>query len=72
MAAATLARCDERLSRMAASCILALFALAFLLAAGRRLWRGGVVRDPATRTWLLIAFIFIAVAAWLQWQRHTS
>lgn len=57
---------------MAASCILALFALAFLLAAGRRLWRGGVVRDPATRTWLLIAFIFIAVAAWLQWQRHTS
>lgn len=55
---------------MAAPCILALFALAFLLAAVRRLWRGGAVRDPATRTWLLIALIFTAVAAWLQW--HTS
>ena len=70
MAAATVARCNERLSSMAAPCILALFALAFLLAAVRRLWRGGAVRDPATRTWLLIALIFTAVAAWLQW--HTS
>jgi len=25
---------------------------------------------PATRTWLLIAAIFTAIAAWLQW--HTS
>lgn len=55
---------------MAASCILMLFALAFLLAASWRLRRGGAVRDPAARTWLLIALIFTAVAAWLQW--HTS
>ncbi|WP_206176988.1 hypothetical protein [Variovorax sp. RKNM96] len=55
---------------MAASFILALFALALLLAAAWRLRHGGAVRDPATRTWLLIAFIFTAVAAWLQW--HTS
>ncbi len=47
-----------------------LFALAFLLAASWRLRRGGAVRDPAARTWLLIALIFTAVAAWLQW--HTS
>ena len=55
---------------MAASFILALFALALLLAAAWRLRHGGAVRDPATRTWLLIALIFTAVAAWLQW--HTS
>ena len=70
MAAAALARCGERLTGMAASFILALFALVFLLAAAWRLRRGGAVRDPATRIWLLIAFIFTAIAAWLQW--HTS
>jgi hypothetical protein len=55
---------------MAAKYILAALAAAFLLAAGLRCARGGSVRDAAVRTWLLIAFIFTAVAAWLQW--HTS
>jgi uncharacterized protein (TIGR02270 family) len=55
---------------MAAKYILAALAAAFLLAAGLRCARGGSVRDSATRTWLLIAFIFTAIAAWLQW--HTS
>lgn len=55
---------------MAATYILAALAAAFLLAAGLRCAKGGSVRDPTTRTWLLIAFIFTVVAAWLQW--HTS
>ena len=53
---------------MAAKYILATLAAAFLLAAVWRWVRRGP--DPATRTWLLIALIFTAVAAWLQW--HTS
>lgn len=56
---------------MTAKYILAALAAVFLAMAGWR-WAKGVrgVRDPATRTWLLIALIFTAVAAWLQW--HTS
>lgn len=56
---------------MQARYILAVLAIAFLLAAALR-WARSTPRrpDPATRTWLLIALIFTAVAAWLQW--HTS
>ncbi len=57
--------------RMPAQCILAALAVAFLAAAGLRWARSDQRRpDSATRTWLLIALIFTAVAAWLQW--HTS
>lgn len=55
---------------MAAKYILAALAAALLLAAALRFARGRTLRDPAVRTWLLIALIFTAVAAWLQW--HTS
>ena len=57
---------------MQARFILAALAAAFLIAAAIRWARNARRIDPATRTWLLIAFIFIAVSAWLQWQRHTS
>jgi hypothetical protein len=50
--------------------ILAVLAALFLLAAVRRWARNGRRPDPATRTWLLVALVFAAVAAWLQW--HTS
>jgi hypothetical protein len=50
---------------MAAQHILAALAVVFLAAALAYRKRGG-----AARTWLLIALIFITVAAWLQW--HTS
>jgi uncharacterized membrane protein YoaK (UPF0700 family) len=57
---------------MAAKYILAALAVVFLIAAGARQVRHlrGGSKDPATRTWLLIALIFTAIAAWLQW--HTS
>jgi hypothetical protein len=55
---------------MAAKYVLAALALAFLAAAVVRGARGGGLKDPAVRTWLLIALVFTAVAAWLQW--HTS
>lgn len=55
---------------MQASFILAALAIAFLAAAALRWSRNARRTDLATRTWLLIAFIFTAVAAWLQW--HTS
>ena len=55
---------------MAAKYILAALAIAFLMAAGLRYAKGRAAPEPATRTWLLIALIFTAVAAWLQW--HTS
>ncbi|MDN6887686.1 hypothetical protein QMO14_29320 [Variovorax sp. CAN2819] len=55
---------------MTAKYILGALAAAFLLAAAMRRAQGGSVRDPATRTWLLIALVFTAIAAWLQW--HTS
>lgn len=55
---------------MQARFILALLAAAFLLAAALRWTRNPRRPGPATRTWLLIAAIFTAVAAWLQW--HTS
>lgn len=55
---------------MAAKYVLAALALVFLAAACGRYLRGRGAKDPATRTWLLIALIFTAVAAWLQW--HTS
>lgn len=56
---------------MQARYILAALAVAFLIAAAMRWARIASPRpDPATRTWLLIALIFTAVSAWLQW--HTS
>lgn len=55
---------------MQARLVLAAFAAVFLIAAAMRWARNARRVDPATRTWLLIAFIFTAVAAWLQW--HTS
>jgi hypothetical protein len=55
---------------MPAKYIVAALAIAFLMAAGLRYAKGSTSGDPATRTWLLIALIFTAVAAWLQW--HTS
>lgn len=55
---------------MQARYILAALAAAFLIAAVSRWVRNTKRPDPATRTWLLIALIFTAVAAWLQW--HTS
>ena len=55
---------------MAAKYTFVLLAIAFLAAAGLRYAKGRSAKDPATRTWLLIALIFTAVAAWLQW--HTS
>ena len=50
--------------------ILALLAFVFAAAAALRWIRNPGRPGPATRTWLLIAAIFTAVAAWLQW--HTS
>jgi len=50
--------------------ILALLAFVFAVAAALRWTRNAGHSDPATRTWLLIAAIFTAIAAWLQW--HTS
>ena len=56
---------------MQARYILAALAVVFLVAAAARWARHAPRRiDAATRTWLLIAFIFTAIAAWLQW--HTS
>lgn len=54
---------------MVASCILILFALGFVAAASRRM-RRKAAPDLAVRTWLVVAFVFTAVSAWLQW--HTS
>jgi hypothetical protein len=50
---------------MAAKYILGALAVAFLLAASIRLSRGGGIRHPQTRTWLLVGVIFAAVSAWL-------
>ncbi|MDP9994086.1 uncharacterized membrane protein YidH (DUF202 family) [Variovorax boronicumulans] len=58
------------MKRMAAKHVLAALALVFLVAAALRWSRNARRIDSATRTWLLIALIFVAVAAWLQW--HTS
>jgi len=55
---------------MTAKYILAALAAVFLAMTSWRWAKGHGMRDPATRTWLLIAFIFTAIAAWLQW--HTS
>ena len=55
---------------MQARLILAALAIAFVVAAALRWARNARRVDSATRTWLLIAFIFTAIAAWLQW--HTS
>jgi uncharacterized membrane protein YoaK (UPF0700 family) len=55
---------------MAAKHVLAALAFVFLIAAVLRWSRNARRVDSATRTWLLIALIFTAVAAWLQW--HTS
>jgi hypothetical protein len=53
---------------MAAMYILAVLAVAFLAAAMMRLSRGGSIRHPQTRTWLLVSVIFASVSAWLFWQ----
>jgi hypothetical protein len=50
---------------VAAKYILATLAVAFLTAALMRLSRGGAIRHPQTKTWLLISVIFAAVSAWL-------
>jgi hypothetical protein len=50
---------------MATKHILAAFAIAFWAAALLRLSRGGGIRHPQTKTWLLISAIFAAVSAWL-------
>jgi len=50
---------------VAAKYILAALALAFLAAALVRLSRGGGMRHPQTKTWLIIAVVFAAVSAWL-------
>jgi hypothetical protein len=62
--------CKPEQTRMATKYTLVLLAIAFFAAAGLRYAKGRTSGDPATRTWLLIALIFTAVAAWLQW--HTS
>ncbi|HEY6134091.1 MAG TPA: hypothetical protein VIW70_08945 [Rubrivivax sp.] len=43
-------------------------AAGFALAGVWRLWRSGRLRGGSA-TWLLLALIFAAVAAWLRWQR---
>ena len=50
---------------MAAKYILAVFAAAFFAAALMRLFRGGGIGHPQTKTWLLIGVIFGVVSAWL-------
>jgi len=55
-------------AHMAAKYILLAIAVGFLAAGTLRLSRGGGVRHPQTRTWLLVAVIFAAVSAWLFWQ----
>lgn len=55
---------------MVARYILAVLAVVFGIAAVLRWRRDGMRPGPSTRTWLLVAAIFTAVAAWLQW--HTS
>jgi hypothetical protein len=54
---------------VAAKFVLAGLAVVFLSAALLRLSRGGGIRHPQTRTWLLVAVIFAAVSAWLFSQR---
>jgi hypothetical protein len=54
---------------MAARYILAAGAVVFLAAGLMRLFRGGGITHPQTRTWLLVAIIFAAVSAWLFSQR---
>ena len=50
---------------MTAKYILAGLAVLFLAAAAVRLLRGTRVSHPQVRTWILVAFIFAAVSAWL-------
>ncbi len=50
---------------MAAKYILAVLGVVFLAAALMRLWRGGGIGHPQTKTWLLIGVIFGAVSVWL-------
>jgi len=50
---------------VAAKYILAGVAVVFLVAALMRLSRGGGIRHPQTKTWLLISAIFGIVSAWL-------
>ena len=57
-------------THMAAKYALVMLAVAFFAAAGLRYAKGRTSGDFDIRTWLLIAVIFSAVAAWLQW--HTS
>jgi hypothetical protein len=50
---------------VAAKYILAVVAVAFLAAAVMRSRSSGGISHPQTKTWLLIAFIFGIVSAWL-------
>lgn len=55
---------------MTAKYILAALAVVFFVLAGVRRMQRPRVPAAAARTWLLIALIFTAIVAWLQW--HTS
>jgi len=50
---------------MAAKYVLGVLAAGFLAAVLMRLWRGGGIRHPQTKTWLLIGVIFAGISAWL-------
>jgi hypothetical protein len=53
---------------MAAKYILAVFSVVFFIAAIVRLARDKGRLAPASKTWLLVGFIFAAVSIWLFWQ----
>jgi hypothetical protein len=57
---------------MAARYILPLLAAVFFVAALWRLSRDGFKLVPASRTWLSVALIFVAVSAWLWWTQTSS
>jgi hypothetical protein len=59
---------EDNVRSVAAKYILAVLAVAFLAAALMRMWRGGGIRHPQTKIWLLIGIIFAAVSAWLFFQ----
>jgi hypothetical protein len=53
---------------MAAKYILVVIGAGFVAAALIRVFLGGEVLHPQTKTWLLIGVIFAAVSAWLFYQ----
>ena len=50
---------------MKAACILLIFGVLFLIAATVRFVRDGQRLHPQSKTWFIIAAIFIAVGGWL-------